>query len=521
MTDPVRLLAEAVEAQRFRMRGYEIESEAITFETLRALDYLYCQPLFPELPRPVGTERQLNHVRRESVNAALSRVLPKSLSTESTLSCSTKKSADKVDNFLVDAGTLSLSEHQLKLVHAGILRAHLEPRKAMGKSLVILSVADPNAYREQVGSFGLKWLGEQAEKHDRPLKNALERRHREVLPLIVRHTTRGVPPDELPFDKCDEYFHDWAIYYLRGMAFRDLLADDDVLGGRAYRDYVSILTALSAISQQRLCYAGLLNASQPSIGIRNLLTGGAVHDELVEALSYFLDAQTTDVSDLLEHLTLSPKNRDVHLTRGTPAFAPVVRTSKTLCALPNYGLETNPFVFLNNELRARYENDWFEAANRREARWVAQLCRLFPPTQWTCADGIKLKRGSKVVTDIDFAAFEHDTRELLLFQLKWQQPFVGDERVRRSNAGNLLDASNRWVSDVYDWIREYGLEAVGRRLGLKQSATSFRVVVLARYYAHFGGRTPRMKERYGRTGPTSCNKESSGQELRRSNCLTS
>lgn len=96
-----------------------------------------------------------------------------------------------------------------------------------------------------------------------------------------------------------------------------MLADDDRFGGRAYSAYVAVLEALSAMSQQRLCYTGLMNADDPRIGIRNLLTGGALHEELIEGVANFLDASRQEVSELLDHLTLSPANAKDHLDRGT------------------------------------------------------------------------------------------------------------------------------------------------------------------------------------------------------------
>jgi hypothetical protein len=93
-----------------------------------------------------------------------------------------------------------------------------------------------------------------------------------------------------------------------------------------------------------------------------------------------------------------------------------------------------------------------------------------------------------VVTDIDFVAYEHETRTLLLFQLKWQQPSVNDDRVRRSNATNLVNASNDWVQAVHDWVSCVGIDCVMQRLGLIDSgATSFHTIVLGRYHAHFTG----------------------------------
>ena len=223
MNDPVRLLDEAIQAQRLRMGGYEVASEAITFETLRAIDFSYCRELFPELPTLDGNGRQLESIRHHGVSAALRRVMPTSLEPgQPRLFRSNDRTAEQADEFLLDSGTLELAEQQLQFVRAGILEAHIAPRQAMGLPIVVLSVNDVTAYREQVGHRSLNWLSEQIDEKNRGREQALEERHRHVLPLIVRHLKQGAAESEMPFDDVDEYFHDWASLYLRRMPFRVL-----------------------------------------------------------------------------------------------------------------------------------------------------------------------------------------------------------------------------------------------------------------------------------------------------------
>lgn len=496
MQDPVQLLEEVIEDERFVLRGYEKPSEALTFETLRALDFTFCRELIPELGDLDESARQTESLRKHSINAALKRVLPLGLNEGiPKIFTSNPRTAEQTDEFLLRMGCLTMAERQLTLLRSGALKGELDKRKLGGMTLLVLSIQDNTAYREQVGFQGLDWLSDLTVAEDRPKEAALELRHMEIVPRLTDYLRSNPSPEDLPFDGVDDYFKEWAVLYLRRMSFRDMLADDDRLGGRAYSAYVAVLEALSAMSQQRLCYAGLLNADDPRIGIRNLLTGGALHEELIEGVANFLDASRQEVSELLDHLTLSPANAKDHLERGTQALAPAVRTSQQLVVLPAYGLELNPFLFLWTELRRRYEKDWFDAANRREGRWVTELHAQFPAPHWQCLDGVKLKRDGKTVTDIDFVA--HDTRcnSIILFQLKWQQPFVGDDRVRRNNASNLVDDSNKWIADVQGWIESAGVNGLKERLAIKtDTALSIHLVVLGRYHAHFtsaNGHDPR------------------------------
>ncbi|WP_422097107.1 hypothetical protein [Variovorax sp.] len=488
MKDPVELLRDAIEDERYVLSGYERPSEALTFETLRALDYAFCRVLIPELKDLNNSERQMESIRKYSINAALKRVLPSELKADAPrLFASNDKTAAQTDEFLWRMGCLTMAEKQLTLLRSGALVGKIDERKIKGMTLLVLSIQDDTAYREQVGFQGLNWLSERTMADDRPREAALELRHMQVLPRLASYLRSNRSSEDPPFDDVDDYFHEWAILYLRRMSFRDMLADDDRFGTHAYSKYVAVLEALSAISQQRLCEAGLLNAGDPGIGIRNLLTGGALHEELIEGIANFLDASRYEVSELLDHLTLSPQNAKNHLDRGTQVFAPVVRTSQQLVALPMYGLELNPFVFLWTELRRRYEKDWFDAANRREVRWVAELRGQFSAPHWRCFDGVELKRNGKIITDIDFAAYDASCNGIILFQLKWQQPLVGDDKVRRNNASSLVADCNKWIADIMGWIEVVGVDGLKTRLSIKTDAalSSIHLVVLGRYHAHF------------------------------------
>lgn len=272
------------------------------------------------------------------------------------------------------------------------------------------------------------------------------------------------------------------------MPYRDLIGTSDSIGGRKYADYIEAITALATLLETRLCVAAVLHSKKPQSGLRNILTGVSTAGDLVEAVASHLDADTADVNQLLAHLVLSPRNAQLHFSRGTPAWAPIVQTSVDFCVLPCFGLDMNPFVFLTTELRERYKTDWFAAANAREARWIAELRDLFPPPRWRCADGVKIKENGRVMTDIDFLAHDTSSGETALFQLKWQQPSVGDERGRRSNASNLIGESNRWISVVSEWVCSEGTIDIAKRLQvLATDIKRSRLFVLGRYSAHFSG----------------------------------
>ncbi|MCW0435288.1 hypothetical protein [Xanthomonas sacchari] len=488
MVDAADLIIKAIEEEKYVLRGYEKPSEAITMEVLRAIDHAYCRDLFPWSEELEKSERMALELRKWAINGALKRVMPLDLRiSKNNIFTSSAGTAEQTDEFLFRVGCLALAEQQLPLLRSGALEGRIDGRIAGGMKLLVLTVRDDATYSEQIGRQGLHWLSDMTMAGDRPREASLERRHMEVLPHLTRYL-RNPSSHKLPFDGVDDYFAEWAVLYLRRMSYRDLLGEDDNFGGRPVADYLGVLAALSAMSQQRLCYAGLLNDDHPGVGIRNLMTGCAPHVELIEGVASFLDAGYGEVAEILDHFVLEPGNAGVHLESGTPAFAPVVRTSREFSMLPMYGLELNPFLFLWTELRRRYEKEWFEAANRREARWIAEMEQIFVASGWSCLGGVKIKDGGRILTDIDFVACDEKSGGIILFQLKWQQPFTIDHKIRRNNASNLIEEGNRWIAGVIEWMEAGGVETLKARFSLKDNAKNLvHLIVLGRYHAHFTG----------------------------------
>lgn len=487
---PVALLADAIAAQRERMRGYEVPSEALTFETIRALDYAFCRELFPRLYALSKSEQHHNFYLQSGVNEALSRVLPRELAyAEPHIFESSQFTQAKADQFLFDAGLLCVANRLHTQLRAGFLEGRSDPyRRVKGMRILVLTAADSTIYRESIGHAGVAWQSDRALLQGRSVEMELRKSREAMLPLVTGRLLSGIDDDEDLFPGADQHFSECANVYMSRMPYRDLLSDGDRIGGRPYSDYVAVLSALSAMKETRLCTTAIINSERPRVDIRNLLTGGAFANDLIDAVSCQLDAESADVNHLLGHLTLSPHNSSLHLARGTPAWAPIVQTSANFCVLPSFGLDMNPFIFLATELRERYKTDWFEAANARESRWVAELRSLFPWPRWRCADGLKVKREGKVATDIDFVAYDSSSRSVGLFQLKWQQPAVGDEKIRRNNAVNLLTESNRWVAVISEWLSEGGLPILAARLGVSADQLDCAsLFVLGRYAAHFTG----------------------------------
>lgn len=503
MSDEVQeLLHDRIVRQRLLVDQWRKPVEPLLFETLRAIDDIFCQELFYP---PDALERlPFPHYSLMSwgVNHALSRMIPDQLGFGGfRLFPSDELTQSPADNLLLHCGILQRAEILHGWLSEGLVSARLDsPKRELSsgiEKIVVLKSAHPSLFHEVVSRNHRKWLSDLTREHDGGWERDLERQHREILPDLNRRvdvlgdwgiqysTTAAI----------DDYFLEWGQVYLRRMWSQDLLGPDDRIGGAEFRDYLGVLAALGGRAQKHLCLAMILKRRHPKLDIRNLLTTFSPYTSFVTRLAAHLNADTVQIQKLLSSLTLDPSNRDIHTTSPDTAWAPIVRGSHDNCILPLYGLEINPFLFLLTDLQAKYPKDWSAAANNRERRWFTDLRLLFPPSRWQVKENLKLRAGSKIVTDIDFIAYDSRFNEIAVFQLKWQQPVGIDNRRRRSAGKNLVSEADAWVTAVGAWIDQHGVDELAGRAGfLARPGLRLHVFVIARYNAFFSGYVGKSEE---------------------------
>jgi hypothetical protein len=496
MSDEVgELLQDRIDRQRLFVDQWRKPVEPLLFETLRAIDNVFCQELFYPPDAPERFPFPQYSLMTWGVNHALSRMIPDQLGFGGfKLFPSRKATQSPADEMLFNCGILQRAEMLHGWHSEGLLSARLDTPKRILPSgiekIVVLKSAHPSLFCEVISRMHREWLSDLMLAFDGGWERDLERRHMEIFPELVRRVDRlgdwGIQYSSSK--EIDDYFLEWGQVYLRRMWSQDLLGPDDRMGGSEFRDYLGVLAALGGRAQKHLCLAMILKRRYPQLDIRNLLTTFASHSELVSGLASHLDADTLLIQRLLSSLTLDSSNRDIHTSSPDTAWAPVVRATHDNYILPMYGLEINPFLFLLTDLQAKYPKDWAAAANNRERRWFTDLRSLFPPARWQVKENLKLRDGSKTVTDIDFIAYDTRFNELAVFQLKWQHPVGVDNRRRRSAGKNLVSGADAWITAVGAWIDKHGLDELVGRAGLSaKPGLRVHIFVIARYNAFFSG----------------------------------
>jgi hypothetical protein len=489
-------LRKALEIQRAYLSGYEKPSEPIAYETLRTLEDLFCRDLMEPERSVDKIEGHFRNLSTWGVNHALRRIVPKIPASRPFRDFPSQGTIQaQADDFIFNCATLHLSERFEGWLSEGILvgelRQHPKPdQHGLGEVLVLRSVA-PSYSDEEIGRAGLRWAGEQTLAEDRSLELVLEERHRNLELALERQVdlVEGWRMIYKSTREIDDHFLEWGQFYLRRKFSQDMIAPDDVIGGRPFSRYVDVLSALSSRSQKHIAFAAILRARQRSVHIRNLLTSHSNREAFIVSLAQYMDADRSEIEAILASFILRGDNLEVHTRGDEIAWAPIVQASLDTLILPTYGLDINPFLFLLTDLRSRYETDWFRVANNRERRWIEEIERLFEEPRWqTHGRNLRLREGGKDLTDIDFAIYETKANELALFQLKWQHPVGMDNRGRRSAGKNLVGESNRWIDTVISWLERHGVDELLRRLGFESSTSpTIQLFVLGRYHVHLSG----------------------------------
>ena len=496
-TSPVlKCLQEALATQDFYLAAYRQPSEPLAYETLRTLDDLFCRDLMQPSRRIDKREQQFRQISGWGVNHALRRIVPKVPSDRSFVDFPSHIAIQaQADDFVFNCGALELAERFEGRLREGVLSGELREypvseREGIDQVLILRSVISSSS-DEEIGLSGLRWASSMGMAEDKAEERAIEERHLELEPELARRVSLvgGWRPSYTSNEEIDTHFHECARLYLRRIFSQDMIAREDIIGGRPFSRYVEVLTALSAQSQKRIAFAAILKGRHPDVHIRNLLTTHSARETLTEGIARSFGADLVEIKAILESLILAGGNLDAHTLGASTAWAPVVQASANTLLLPVYGLDINPFLFLLTDLRNRYATDWFRVANNRERRWITDIEQLFSASRWqTHGRNLRLRENGRDVTDIDFAAFEQNANELALFQLKWQHPVGLDNRGRRSAGRNLLEESNRWIESVLSWIERHGVAELVRRLGFNKSVTpTVYLFVLGRYHVHLTG----------------------------------
>jgi hypothetical protein len=91
-----------------------------------------------------------------------------------------------------------------------------------------------------------------------------------------------------------------------------------------------------------------------------------------------------------------------------------------------------------------------------------------------------------MVTDLDLVVIEPFSGEILLCQLKHQDPYGADLAARKERTSRLKQQTEKWISAVRAWLAGVELQDLRSTLRLPKNIPmpKIRLLILTRHFAH-------------------------------------
>ena len=307
---------------------------------------------------------------------------------------------------------------------------------------------------------------------------------RMVRPALEHYMTYDTNP------RIDNYYLEIGKSEAAKMFGRDSFPDYVMFGGIEFRLYCEAVEIMVGGALKHLHFISLLLDKRPRMNFRNLCTLLDIRMRVSEYLQSALQVDANTCRQIIDALTLTPENVDYHCAVPGNFVAPAyIEVGGNKVISPIWGNLSHPFIFLLNELKRKYERDWFDNVNQREKMFREDIYKFFDGDRfYKLPDSLIIKSGGKVLTDIDALVYDKLTGKIAVFQLKFQDYFGYSLRQRSNRKLDMLKANN-WVDLIDKWVIEHSEEDLALKIGITDPITksNFRLFVIGRNAANFSG----------------------------------
>ncbi|WP_419699039.1 hypothetical protein [Mucilaginibacter sp. NFX135] len=395
-------------------------------------------------------------------------------------------------NLLQETGNLELADRWVTAEKAGLVEI-IEVEEYKFKVNPLHGIIEKEHYDRE----SIDYVNSQIKKNN---QNAYQR-HTAKFKAIEKQmlTTLQVVDDTFiqyeTTPDIDRYYSRLGYFYLsNNLVFEDF-GGDDLFGGVPYSLYLKVVEEVNGVALKHIEYCKLAVKRNAKVDFFNILPYSFYEDKTLQDFSRYLNIPLPEVSQVFSCLTLDTANVTFHESLSGNILAPYVRTGYNQLTRTFFGAWEGGIDFLKRELKRRYEKDYFNAVNRREARFRNDIYRFFKGNRFlTTTEEIEIKLPG-LHTDIDGAIFDKKTRSLGLFQLKWQDMFFASLQERRSRISNLYPKATEWIDKMEKWTGSYSKTQIMTKLkfNLNDDVREFENVylfVVTRNQVHFTGIEP-------------------------------
>ena len=243
----------------------------------------------------------------------------------------------------------------------------------------------------------------------------------------------------------------------------DVQADD--LNGA---DVAAVVMMLASFYLKHIWFVGVGSKRLSGINYCMSLTIWKRPDDLVETISTFTGISAERVESAFRAIVVTRHDAEYFGAEPTPFMPMLLEISDGYWLAPVSSIFRNPFTAIRMLNEFRNPATAQSVRKPREQWMISELYALFEGSRYQVVElPTRLKRGGKLVTDIDAAVLDMTTGELGLFQLKWQDFGSNQLRTIRSKAKNFVERVSLWADQVEAWIEEFGKAELCRALKLK------------------------------------------------------
>lgn len=297
----------------------------------------------------------------------------------------------------------------------------------------------------------------------------------------------------------DDFFFGLANLELQTQSGYDTFNWRTQFGGVTMQKYTLATAYLLSLALKHERFAMSLVRKSPQIRLRDVLTITKekieLEESVIEALNWwgpsfegFTPVTPEEAKTILR--VLSVRRDNISILSSTMAPTPfLIEFSDTAWIASTAGLQIGAVDFLHNSLRHNFPGDYDRNQQAREGSMQRALRQLLDEhlPGLTYVDNVTIRRGGKILTDIDFGVIDASDGTVMLFQLKHQDHYGGDMKRRSNRAARLKKEVDHWLASVRAWISEGDAMTFNSALRLGKNFTCQRIylMVVARHFAHF------------------------------------
>lgn len=296
-------------------------------------------------------------------------------------------------------------------------------------------------------------------------------------------------------------------FYFFGHAYSDMLLAkgfdtfhfSTTFGGVTFSNFKLAAIFIVSVGMKHRAFVRALREKVPSIRIEDVLTVSVETAGFLESLREFINqygqrfeghvpVTDEDVRSVFDVLSISRSNLALLDRPGAP-IPPLIQCSDDHVIRPLAGATSDEvMLFLLNALQRSFPKEYDRAQRTREGvmqRAVERVVSAALPTL-EYRGNIKLRQDGKVLTDLDLVMVEPSSGQVVLVQLKHQDPYGADLATMLARTGRLNQQVSDWLRKVQSWLASASTSELRSTLRLPSGTVRPKVslVVLTRHYAH-------------------------------------